>query len=75
MAKIQSNDRFGFIYTRDFPKNGLDRPWQDGDEPLSPFEKFTLPIPKVSPQQRIKENLWYDLPDDTQERADRKSVV
>ena len=58
-----------FIYTRDFPKNGLDRPWQDGDEPLSPFEKFALPIPKVSPQQRIKENLWYDLPDDTQERA------
>ena len=58
-----------FIYTRDFPKNGLDRPWQDGDEPLSPFEKFALPMPKVSPQQRIKENLWYDLPDDTQERA------
>ena len=58
-----------FIYTRDFPKNGIDRPWQDGDEPLSPFEKFALPIPKVSPQQRIRENLWYDLPDDTQERA------
>ena len=58
-----------FIYTRDFPKNGLNRPWQDGDEPLSPFEKFTLPILKVSPQQRLRENLWYDLPDYTQERA------
>ena len=58
-----------FIYTRDFPKAGLDRPWQKGDEPLEPFEKFTLPSLRPSPQQRVMENLWYSLPNDTQERA------
>jgi len=58
-----------FIYTRDFPKAGLDRPWQKGDEPLEPFEKFTLSSLRPSPQQRVMENLWYSLPNDTQERA------
>ncbi len=58
-----------YIYTRDFPKAGLDRPWQKDDEPLEPFEKYTLPMERLSIEQRVRENLWYSLPNDTQERA------
>lgn len=58
-----------YIYTRDFPKAGLDRPWQKGDEPLEPLEKYTLPAVHPSPQQRLRENLWFSLPNDVQERA------
>ncbi len=58
-----------FIYTRDFPKAGIEKPWEKGDEPLNPFEKYALPMERMSIQQRVRENLWYSLPDDAQERA------
>lgn len=30
-----------FIYTRQHPKEGLQKLWEEGDEPLNPFEEFT----------------------------------
>jgi hypothetical protein len=53
-----------YIYTKDNPKKGLDRPWQVGDEELCPydmgFEKHEKT--KLTPEQKLHANPLYSLP-------------
>jgi hypothetical protein len=60
---------FIFIYTKEFPKEGLEKPWQKGDEPLSPFEEYAEPVEHTDIHQRIRENVWYNVGKDAQEVA------
>lgn len=60
---------FIFIYTKEYPKVGNEKPWQKGDEPLSPFEERTEPIEHLTPYERLRQNLWYNQERDVQERA------
>ena len=48
---------------------GNEKPWQKGDEPLSPFEERTEPIEHLTPYERLRQNLWYNQERDVQERA------
>lgn len=49
-----------FVYTRENPKQGFPRPWQEGDEPLCPYESENV---KQQPPTKEKEafSLWKDL--------------
>lgn len=49
-----------YIYTKDNPKQGEQRPWTKGDEPLFPFEEETKPKDKRTPAQKIHANEYYD---------------
>ena len=60
---------FIFIYTKEFPKEGDGKPWQKGDEPLSPFEEYVEPTEHLTPYERLKQNLWYNQSKDVQEQA------
>ena len=60
---------FIFIYTKEFPKEGDGKPWQKGDEPLSPFEDYVEPTEHLTPYERLKQNLWYNQSKDVQEQA------
>lgn len=48
-----------FIYTKEHPKQGEQRPWCKGDEPLFPYEEET-PKDKRTPAQKIHANEYYD---------------
>lgn len=58
-----------FIYTKEHPKEGSKRPWQKEDEPLSPYEIYIEPKERLTAQERLKQNLWYNAPRDSQEIA------
>ena len=60
---------FIFIYTKEYPKVGNEKPWQKGDELLSPFEERTEPVEHLTPYERLRQNLWYNQERDVQERA------
>ena len=60
---------FIFIYTKEFPKEGDGKPWQKGDEPLSPFEEYVEPTEHLTAYKRLKQNLWYNQSKDVQEQA------
>ena len=60
---------FIFIYTREFPKVGDGKPWEKGDEPLSPYEKYVEPQRHLTPYQRIRQSHWYKADTDSQERV------
>ena len=47
-----------YIYTRDHPKEGEQRPWQKGDEPLFPFD-LTEKEEKRTPAQKLHANVFY----------------
>ena len=51
-----------YIYTREHPKMGPQRPWQKGDDLLDPYESHsTGSTPKKkTPAQRVRSNAWYD---------------
>ena len=53
-----------YIYTREHPKQGLQRPWQKGDERLDPYESIISakePVQKKkTPAQKIHSNPWRD---------------
>jgi hypothetical protein len=55
-----------YIYTKENPKKGLDRPWQEGDEELCPYEMgFKEPDDKkekLTPAQKLHANPLYTLP-------------
>lgn len=47
-----------FIYTNKKPKENGYLPWQEGDEPLEPFEKeYVIP---PTPKEKIAQNEWKD---------------
>ncbi len=52
-----------YIYTREHPKQGPQRPWEKGDaklDPYEPAETASAPAPKKkSPSQRVHSNAWY----------------
>lgn len=47
-----------FVYSKKNPKSGLPRPWQAGDEPLSPYEREYIEAP--SPKEKIATSTWKD---------------
>ena len=50
-----------YIYTRENPKCGVQRPWEKGDCPLDPFEMPEVEQPKKkTPAQRLHSNIWYN---------------
>lgn len=49
-----------YIYTREHPKKGEQRPWRKGDEPLFPFEEDTAPKDKKTPAQKLHSNEFYE---------------
>lgn len=50
-----------YVYTREHPKKGEQRPWEEGDEQLCPFEEKTEPMEeKKTPAQKIHANEYYD---------------
>ena len=60
------NLRF-YIYTREYPKSkdaALDRPWQEGDEPLCPYEE--KPKRNVGTKKKVKQTDWLGLDPDYQ---------
>lgn len=48
-----------YIYTREHPKEGEQRPWMKGDRPLIPFELDSVTEQKSTPYQKIHSNIWY----------------
>ena len=48
-----------YIYTREHPKEGEQRPWMKGDKPLIPFESDSAYVEKRTPYQKIHSNMWY----------------
>ena len=48
-----------YIYTRENPKDGLCRPWQKGDEDLSPYEPPYVEKARKTPQQKLHANVFY----------------
>lgn len=50
---------FIYIYTREHPKVGEQRPWKKGDEPLIPFETVTTVENRKTPYQKLHSNIWY----------------
>ncbi len=53
-----------FIYTREHPKPGLQRPWQKGDDQLNPYESAVPATEgtkkKKTSAQKIHSNPWHD---------------
>lgn len=50
-----------YIYSKDTPKKGEDRPWQESDEPLCPYEQDYEEASKLTPQQKMHANPIYSL--------------
>lgn len=48
-----------YIYTREHPKEGEQRPWTKGDKPLIPFELDSVSEKRRSPYQKLHSNMWY----------------
>ena len=48
-----------YIYTRENPKEGEQRPWQKGDKPLNPYEDEPELKKKKTPAQKIHANDYY----------------
>lgn len=48
-----------FVYTRENPKQGFPRPWQEGDEPLCPYESENIQQPTTKKKDACC--LWKDL--------------
>ena len=48
-----------FIYTKDHPKQGEQRPWCKGDEPLFPYEEQVSKV-KKTPAQKLHSNEYYN---------------
>ena len=48
-----------YIYTREHPKEGEQRPWMKGDKPLIPFESDSAYVEQRTPYQKIHSNMWY----------------
>ena len=55
-----------YIYTREHPKEGEQRPWRKGDAPLYPFEEKTIPVEKKTTRERVRSNDFYEA--ENQER-------
>lgn len=58
-----------YIYTKDNPKANNGKPWQKGDEALSPYEVFVEPEKHLTIYERLKLSPWYTASQDIQERA------
>ncbi|MCI1247110.1 MAG: replication initiation protein [Prevotella sp.] len=58
---------FLYIYTRKNPKKGEDRPWQEGDEKLNPYEEGFEQLPAQTPQQKMHANPINNLPPDAKQ--------
>ena len=48
-----------FIYTREHPKVGEQRPWEKGDAPLIPYETELAIVNRKTPYQKLYSNIWY----------------
>lgn len=48
-----------YIYTREHPKVGEQRPWKKGDDPLVPFESTPMVVNRKTPCQKLHSNFWY----------------
>lgn len=48
-----------FVYTKKNPKKGAERPWQEGDAPLNPYEEHFVNEEPTTPQQRVHSNPFY----------------
>ena len=57
-----------YVYTKDFPKEGEQRPWQKGDKPLMPYEPKMLPCEQMNLKQRLCSNEFCEYDKDTQDR-------
>ena len=55
-----------YIYTREHPKEGEQRPWRKGDAPLYPFVEKTIPVEKKTTRERVRSNDFYEA--ENQER-------
>lgn len=55
-----------YIYTREHPKEGEQRPWRKGDTPLYPFVEKTIPVEKKTTRERVRSNDFYEA--ENQER-------
>ena len=56
-----------YIYTKDNPKKGVNRPWQEGDEPLSPYVTNFEEAARLTPKQRLQANPLYHIDGDAKE--------
>lgn len=56
-----------YIYTKDNPKKGVNRPWQEGDELLSPYVTNFEEAAKLTPKQRLHANPLYHIDSDAKE--------
>ena len=50
---------FIYIYSREHPKVGEQRPWKKGDDPLIPFETVASVEERKTPYQKLHSNIWY----------------
>ena len=55
-----------YIYTREHPKEGEQRPWRKGDLPLYPFVEKIIPVEKKTTRERVRSNDFYEA--ENQER-------
>ena len=55
-----------YIYTREHPKEGEQRPWRKGDTPLYPFEEKILPVEKKTTRECVRFIDFYET--ENQER-------
>ena len=55
-----------YIYTREHPKEGEQRPWRKGDAPLYPFVEKIIPVEKKTTRERVRSNDFYEA--ENQER-------
>ena len=55
-----------YIYTREHPKEGEQRPWRKGDTPLYPFVEKIIPVEKKTTRERVRSNDFYEA--ENQER-------
>ena len=58
-----------YIYTKDYPKADNGKPWQKGDEALSPYEVITEPKERLTIYERLRQSPWYTASQDIQEQA------
>lgn len=56
-----------FIYSRKHPKQGADRPWQEGDEELNPYMGICEESTQ-SPQQKLHANPLHEMGTDCQQQ-------
>ena len=58
-----------YIYTKDYPKADNGKPWQKGDEALSPYEVIAEPKERLTIYERLRQSPWYTASQDIQEKA------